>query len=260
MENKIIYIYFLLVNKNMTSFDFAYWQVKILYDLGWYITAFLVTWFFYKKVFSPWEIPQPFKKWQKGEYYLSVIAGAMLGGMIISTFDGAMIPGRNPEWWILLSKSIAGALFWWVITAEIYKYIHHITTATGILFLPGILLGLLVGRIGAIATWIRDFTYGLPTTLPWGMDFWDGIMRHPTMIYEMILLLIFFIVFCIWLSSKSRKWWIRNGFYVFIIVYFIYRFGVWFIQPYSQFWLGLSTYQVIAIPMITYGWYMIFKK
>jgi hypothetical protein len=28
---------------------------------------------------------------------LYVIAGAMLGGIIISTFDGAMISGRNPE-------------------------------------------------------------------------------------------------------------------------------------------------------------------
>lgn len=244
----------------MSSFDFDYWHIKILYDLLGYIVAFAVTWFFYTKILSENELPNPFKsKGQKWEYYLYVIAGAMFGGMFISTFDWAMIPGRNPEWGILISKSIAGALFWGIITAELFKYYHHITTPTGILFLPGIVLGVLVGRIWAIMTWLRDFTYWLPTSLPWGIDFWDGITRHPTMIYEMILLAIFFVIFCIWLYSKHRKWWITNGFYVFIIIYFLYRFLIGFIQPYSTWWLWLSTYQAIAVPMVAYGWWMIKK-
>ncbi len=244
----------------MNTFDFDYWHIKILYDLSGYIVAFLATWVFYSRVLTKDELPSPFKtRQQKWEYYLYVIAGAMIGGMIVSTFDGAMIPGRNPEWGILISKSIAGALFGWIITAELYKYLNHIKTPTGILFLPGIVLWVLVGRIWAIMTWLRDFTYGLPTTFPWWMDFWDGITRHPTMIYEMILLALFFAIFCFWLYSKKRTWWIWNGFYVFIITYFVYRFLVGFIQPYSHFWLGLSTYQVIAIPMLVYGWWMIWK-
>jgi phosphatidylglycerol:prolipoprotein diacylglycerol transferase len=245
----------------MSSFDFDYWHIKIIYDLSGYIVAFLVTWFFYKKVLSKDELPNPFKsKDQKMEYYLYVIAWAMFGGMIISTFDGAMIPGRNPEWGMLISKSIAWALFWGIITAEAYKYLNHIKTPTGILFLPGIVLGVLVGRIGAIMTGLRDFTYGLPTSLPWWVDFWDGITRHPTMIYEMILLGLFFIIFCFWLYSHHRKWWINNWFYVFIIIYFVYRFSVGFIQPYSIWWHWLSTYQVIAIPMVMYGCWMLRKQ
>ncbi len=245
----------------MSSFDFEYWHIKILYDLSGYLVAFFVTWFFYSKVLTKSELPNPFhSKQQKWEYYLYVIAGAMLGGMIISTFDGAMIPGRNPEGWLLISKSIAWALFGGVITAEFYKYFNHIKTPTGILFLPGIVLGVLVGRIWAIMTGLRDFTYGLPTSLPWGVDFWDGITRHPTMIYEMVLLAIFFAIFCVWLYSTNRKWWIANWFYIFIIIYFIYRFLVGFIQPYSTWWLGLSTYQVIAIPMVMYGWWMVRKN
>lgn len=241
-------------------FDFDYWKVKIIFDLAWYITAFLVTWFFYKEILDKDELPHPWKEQsEKHEYYLYVIAGAMLGGMIISTFDGAMIPGRNPEWGILLSKSIAWALFGGIITAEFYKYLHHIKIPTGILFLPGIVLWLLIGRLGAIATGLRDFTYWLPTDLPWWIDFWDGILRHPTMIYEMVLLTLFFVIFLFWLYSKKRKWWIRNGFYVFILTYFSYRFLVGFIQPYSDFWFGLSTYQFIAIPMFWYGWLMLYK-
>ncbi len=245
----------------MNVSDFIYWQEKILYDIAGYITAFLVTWVFYRNVLTKDELPSPFKSNnQKWEYYLYVIAGAMLWWMIVSTFDWAMIPWRNPEWYMLISKSIAGALFWWILTAELYKYLNHITTPTGILFLPGIVLWVLIGRFGAIATGIRDFTYWLPTTLPWWVDFGDGIARHPTMIYEMILLSVFFVILCLWLYSKNRKWWIWHGFYVFIIVYFVYRFTVGFVQPYSTWWLWLSTYQVISIPMVIYGWWMVRKE
>jgi hypothetical protein len=224
------------------------------------MVAVLATWFFYKKIFRKDELPNPFPHWGKWEYFLSVLAGAMLGGMIISTFDGAMIPGRNPEWGILLSKSIVWALFWGVLTAELYKYFHHIKVPTGILFLPGIVLWVFAGRLGAVATGLRDFTYGDPCQYRWCIDFWDGILRHPTMIYEMILLFIFFLFFTLSLYSRHRKWWIWNGFYVFILLYFLYRFFVGFIQPYSEFWFWLSTYQIIALPMILYAGYMLSKK
>ncbi len=245
----------------MSDFDFAYWHVKVLYDLAGYLTAFATTWYFYRRIFRPEELPRPFTTTtQKTEYYLWTIAGAMIGAVLVSTFDGAMIPGRDPIGGLILSKSIAGALFGGVVTAELYKYLHRITTPTGILFLPGIVLGVLVGRIGAVMTGLRDFTYGLPTTLPWGVDFGDGIPRHPTMVYEMILLAIFFAVFVRGLHSPHRTWWIRKGFYVFIVVYFVYRFAVGFVQPYSTFWCGLSTYQAIAIPMVVYGIWMLRRR
>ena len=140
-------------------FDYEYWHIKVVYDLIGYLCAFLTSYIFYKKVFRHWELPHPFtSSSQRWEYYLYVIAWAMLGGVVISTFDGAMIPGRNPEWWLLLSKSIAWALFGGVITAEMYKYLHRIKIPTGILFLPGIVIGVFIGRFGAIATGLRDFT------------------------------------------------------------------------------------------------------
>lgn len=244
-----------------SGFDFEYWHIKIIYDAAGYIAAFGVTWWYSKKVFHPGELPNPFAgRMQRAEYMLVVLAAAMLGAVCVSTFDGMMITERQLATGVILSKSIAGAIFGGVIGAEGYKYLRGIRVATGILFLPGIVVGVLVGRVGAIATGLRDFTYGLPTHLPWGMDFGDGILRHPTMIYEMVLLGVFLIVFSARLASAQRAWWIQNGFYVFVVVYFIYRFLVGFIQPYSTFWWGLSTYQAIAIPMVIYGGYKLFSQ
>lgn len=147
--------------------DQAYMQVKIVFDLFGYVAAALVTWIFSRWVFRKNELPNPFTAEEKRTYYLLVVAGAMTIGTIVSTFDGAVIPGRNPQNGILISKSIAGALFGGIVFAEIYKKIKGISIPTGILFLPGILAGVFVGRIGAIVIGIRDFTYGLPTSLPW---------------------------------------------------------------------------------------------
>ena len=59
----------------MSEFDLTYWKVKIIYDLAGYITAFFVTWFFYKKVLTKSELPNPFKTaGERSEYYLFVIA------------------------------------------------------------------------------------------------------------------------------------------------------------------------------------------
>lgn len=79
------------------------------------------------------------------------------------------------------------------------------------------------------------------------------------MLYEMLLLWFFFTAFCLGLASKRRKWWVKNGFYAFVLTYFAYRFAIGFVQPYSTFWFGLSTYQAIALPMMAYGWLMMRK-
>jgi phosphatidylglycerol---prolipoprotein diacylglyceryl transferase len=234
-----------------TSLD--YQQLKMIFDWLGYLWAAISTWYFKKCIFSGEEITSFFKNWdQKLNYYLVVITGAMMSGVFISTLDGSLIPGRMDQW-LLVSKSIAGALFGGVIAAEIFKKIAGIRGSTGILFLPGILVGVFLGRFGAIATGVRDFTYGVPTNLPWWMDLGDGIVRHPTMIYEMIVLTLFAMFFVRGLYTKQRSFWITRGFYLFIGVYFTYRFGVGFIQPYSNWWGGLSTYQVIALPMVIYS-------
>lgn len=44
----------------MSHFDYAYWHVKILYDLSGYIVAAVATWFFYTKIFQKGELPHPF--------------------------------------------------------------------------------------------------------------------------------------------------------------------------------------------------------
>ena len=62
-------------------------------------------------------------------------------------------------------------------------------TSTGDLYAIPLALGIAIGRIGCFLTGLSDNTYGVPSNLPWAVDFGDGIPRHPTQLYEILFLL-----------------------------------------------------------------------
>jgi phosphatidylglycerol---prolipoprotein diacylglyceryl transferase len=86
-------------------------------------------------------------------------------------------------------KTIVGALLGGWIAVELTKRLHGIHSRTGDLFAVPLCLGIAFGRIGCFLAGLADDTYGLPTSLPWGINFGDGIPRHPTQLYEILFLL-----------------------------------------------------------------------
>jgi len=88
-------------------------------------------------------------------------------------------------WLVLQGQSIVGGLLGGLIGVEIAKRLTGLAESTGDRFVVPILVGLLIGRIGCFLAGLEDETYGLPTSLPWGIDFGDGVARHPTQLYDM---------------------------------------------------------------------------
>jgi phosphatidylglycerol:prolipoprotein diacylglycerol transferase len=87
-------------------------------------------------------------------------------------------------WLILQGQSIVGGLLGGLIGVEIGKKYAGVAESTGDRFVTPILAGLIIGRIGCFIAGLADDTFGSPTTLPWGVDFGDGIARHPTQLYD----------------------------------------------------------------------------
>lgn len=83
-------------------------------------------------------------------------------------------------------QSIVGGLLGGLLGVELAKKLHGVAASTGDLFVGPILLGLMVGRVGCFLAGLADDTYGVPTGLPWGVDFGDGVARHPTQLYEIL--------------------------------------------------------------------------
>ena len=75
---------------------------------------------------------------------------------------------------------------------------------------------------------LADDTYGVATRLPWGVDFGDGVRRHPTQLYEFL----FLGVLAWWLWRMMQRAHVQGQvFRVFLGSYLGWRFLVDFIKP-----------------------------
>jgi prolipoprotein diacylglyceryltransferase len=134
---------------------------------------------------------------------------------------------HEPHLW-LGAKTIVGGLLGGWIGVEIVKRCLKIRHSTGDAFVFPLIVGIAVGRIGCFLSGLADHTYGLPTALPWGVDFGDGVARHPTQLYEIAFLLI--LGAALGLYHRRPR---RNGalFLLFMLGYLSWRLFIEFYKP-----------------------------
>lgn len=111
-------------------------------------------------------------------YFLCLAVGALAGAWV----SGSLNLTLAHIW--TLGHSIAGAIAGGIVGVELYKFARGIRGSTGLVFVGPLALGIAIGRLGCFFAGLPDYTYGVPTSLPWGVDFGDGIHRHPVQLYE----------------------------------------------------------------------------
>jgi prolipoprotein diacylglyceryltransferase len=186
----------------------------------------------------------------------SAAAGAALGArglawladpQAASTLPGVLAGG----------KTIIGGLVGGLIAVEVVKRAMGIRRSTGDLYAPALAVAIAVGRIGCLLTGVADDTSGTPTSLPWGMDLGDGIRRHPTQLYEIVVLAA--MVGPLWRLARRTMALaattqargqpaagvLREGdaFKAFMVAYLGLRLLVDFLKPYPAVFLGLGVLQ-----------------
>ena len=118
--------------------------------------------------------------------------------------------------------------------------------------------GLFFGRIG---NFINNELWGSQTTLPWGFKV-DGVVRHPSQLYEALLegLALFLILW--FFSAKPRPTRAVGG--LFLIGYGVFRSLVEFVRipdahiGYLAFgWLTMG--HLLSLPMILFGSYLMWR-
>lgn len=176
------------------------------------------------------------------------IFGALAGSKLLAwgeSFDQYWSHRADPRVW-LGGKTIVGGLLGGWVGVEIAKRRLGIARSTGDLFVFPLILGMSLGRVGCFLTGLEDHTYGVPTTLPWGVDFGDGVRRHPTQLYD-ILVLAVLATLCL---LRSRRTW-ANGrmFRWFMLGYLAWRFLAEFIKPREIRlpWLNLGAIQIASL-------------
>ena len=193
---------------------------------------------------------------------LSIIIGAVFGALFCSRFFAFF---ENPilhysQGWLSLlnNKTIMGGLFGGLLGVELAKKIIGEKQSSGDLFTLPIILGIIIGRVGCFLAGTKEFTYGVQTASVFGMDLGDGLQRHPIALYEVIFLVLLFIVIK-QLQKQSDRF--ENGIYfkIFMICYFSFRFVIEFIKPNAFLLFGLSSIQYLCLICLLY-YYKTFRK
>jgi phosphatidylglycerol:prolipoprotein diacylglycerol transferase len=122
---------------------------------------------------------------------------------------------------------------------------------------PAAAMGYGIGRIGCLIS--GDGDYGIPTSLPWGMSFPNGIVPttdrvHPTPIYEfLVAILVFWILWR--LGARGLKSHAPNGiiFAAYLVLTGIARFLVEIIRINPRSFYGLTNAQAASVVSVIAG-------
>jgi phosphatidylglycerol:prolipoprotein diacylglycerol transferase len=136
---------------------------------------------------------------------------------------------------------------------------------------PAAALGYGIGRIGCFLS--GDGDYGIPTSLPWGMSFPNGLVPttqrvHPTPIYELIVACA--IAWLLWRMFDRQGRALRNNplpagsvFAAYLVLTGLARFLVEFIRINPRSFLGMSNAQAASLASLIAGiilWWWLAKS
>jgi phosphatidylglycerol---prolipoprotein diacylglyceryl transferase len=211
----------------------------------------------------------------------AAVAGAALGSKLLFWFEDPELTWHNLHnvAYLMGGKTIVGALVFGVVFVELIKLYIGVDESTGDLYAIPLALGIAIGRIGCFLTGLSDNTYGTSTTLPWSINFGDGIPRHPTQLYEIAFLLLLIPILYRILKRSTAATWVPNSsrllskagirplpndrppmtdfvsgdaFKFFMVAYLSFRLVCDFIKPYPTVFLGLGGIQWACLIFLLY--------
>ncbi|MEO6522299.1 MAG: prolipoprotein diacylglyceryl transferase family protein [Mucilaginibacter sp.] len=187
--------------------------------------------------------------------FIGAAAGAFLGSHIVGILENPPLLSHFNLIYFMGNKTIVGGFIGGLIGVEFTKKQIGVTASSGDMMVYPLILAMIIGRVGCFLTGLEDGTFGIPSKLPWAINFGDGIRRHPTNLYEIAFWL------CLWLLLYfiENKFVLANGarFKILMVCYLLFRFIIEFIKPDYFFNFGLGVIQLVCLGGIVY-YYKVF--
>jgi len=147
---------------------------------------------------------------------------------------------------LVSGRTIVGGLIGGALGTFLAKKLFHIKERLGNQIAIPVAVGMAVGRVGCL---LRGCCYGQATSLSWGIDLGDHIIRHPTQLYEML----FDILLAFYLAWRKKQG-VEAGelFKIFLNGYLSFRFFLEFIRVEKIGYIGLTDFQVLCVISLVY--------
>jgi len=196
------------------------------------------------------------KRGVKPDFIYGLLIAAVIGGLLGAKIHYLIL---HPDEWpgnLLSGGGLVwfGGLFGAIVAVVIVTLISRQRLAAvmdaGAL---AVAVGYSVGRIGCF---LRGDDYGVPTDLPWGMSFPEGLPPttlkvHPTQLYETAASLVIFALLA-WVIAPRFK---REGplMFAYLLLAGVERFLVEFVRTNEGVALGLTQQQWISVALFVLG-------
>jgi phosphatidylglycerol:prolipoprotein diacylglycerol transferase len=184
-------------------------------------------------------------------------------GLALGAFCGAMIGAKLPyvmaDWeglvsgraWFDNGKTILFGLVGGYLGVELAKRVTGVRVKTGDSFAVPVAVSVAIGRLACFSA---GCCFGRPTAMPWGVNFGDGVLRHPTQLYESA----FHAVAAVALLGLKRRGLFRLQLIkLYILAYLAFRFVTEWLRPEPVLALGLTAYQwasLVIAPVFVLLW------
>jgi phosphatidylglycerol---prolipoprotein diacylglyceryl transferase len=183
--------------------------------------------------------PPSLTRLEKLTLFLAAFVGGTLAAKLPFVFDSTT---SFWDWatWSADGKTITTGLVGAYLSVEAAKFLLGIRAKTGDGLAVPLAIALSIGRWGCF---VNGCCAGEATTLPWCVDFGDGVCRHPTQIYESI----FHAIWAVILIRLTQRDVLRNQrLKLYLLAYCGYRFVIEFIRIEPK-WLGPFTYYQVVV-------------
>ena len=182
--------------------------------------------------------------------FVGAAIGAFLGSHCLGILEQPQKLSQMDWMYFMANTTIIGGLLGGLLGVELTKKQIGVTVSSGDLMVYPIIVSMLIGRTGCFLAGLTDGTYGIPSNLPWAIDLGDGVLRHPTSLYEML----FWVLLWLALAGLEKKYELANGarFKILMVSYLVFRFCIEFIKPGFVFNFGLSVLQLASLVGLAY--------
>lgn len=231
----------------MSYFGLPY--IHAVFDVAAWLASMAVFWLTTRHLLPAEALPAN-RVSHPGAYAVTAGAGALSGAMFFGTAN-TLLSGVHA-----LGFSMVGGIAGAILAVEAFKRFVGVTGPTGVVFAAPFAATVAVGRLGCFFSGLADFTYGTPTGLPWGVDFGDGIARHPVQLYESLAMAAMFVVLIERFIARD-PFWLRNGFYLAVGWYALQRFVWEFFKPYATVIGPFNLFHMVCLGVLLYAAAMI---
>jgi phosphatidylglycerol:prolipoprotein diacylglycerol transferase len=192
-----------------------------------------------------------------------IVLAAMVGGIV-----GARILYVIKNWSEFASNPVSmfatwqgGLIFYGgliggtLLVLALVKMRHLSVAKVADIVAPALALGSAIGRIGCFA---NGCCYGKETHVPWAVTFTDnlsvasplGVPLHPTQLYEFTYNMISLVII-LWVGKRVKKEGIL--FWLYVMLYGMFRFIVEFFRADPVAFAGMSASQIFSIVLFVVG-------